>query len=158
MIDSIETLATEQLRSHNGQTMTLSDLHATLVDELGPAAGTYHQLYQRLKRSRHRFVLFERRNAVYPGEFPDECRTDYERALRTAGFDLSPVVTLAPESDESSDVLSTLRETLLTLSKTLASEDAVASELIETVNALEQAPWPRDEAPQPTSRPRRPRR
>jgi hypothetical protein len=158
MIDSIETLATEQLRLHNGQTMTLSDLHATLVDELGLAAGTYHQLYQRLKRSSHRFVLFERPSAVYPSEFPDEWRSDYERALRTAGLDLSPVVTLVPQSDEADDVLSTLRETLLTLSKTLQSDEAVASELIETVNALEQVPWTRGEVQQPTSRPRRPRR
>jgi hypothetical protein len=158
MIESIETLATEHLRLQNGQTMTLSDLHETLLDELGPGAGTYHQLYQRLKRSSHRFVLFERPNPVYPGAFPDECRSDYERALRTAGLDLSPVVTLVPQNDESSDVLGVLRETLLTMSKALASEELVASELLETVNALQQARWPRDEVPRPTSRLPRPRR
>lgn len=155
MIDSIEVLVTEHLRLRNGQTTTLSTLHANLIDEIGPAAGTYHQLYQRLKRSTHRFALFERPNPVYTVSWPDDCQAEYERALRKAGVDLSPVITLVPETDDEPEcVFTTLRATLLALSQELQADAAMANEVMGAITALQQIPRLRDEAPRPTSPPR----
>jgi hypothetical protein len=159
VINSIEALVTEHLRRRNGQTTTLSALHANLVDELGAAAGSYHQLYQRLKRCSQRIAVFERPNPVYAVSWPEDCQADYERAMRGAGVDLSPVVTLVPEpDDEAESVFITMRATLLTLAKELQSDAALANEVIGAVMALREVPQVRAETPRPTTPPRsRPR-
>lgn len=159
MIDSIEALVTEQLRLRTGRTMTLSTLHTNLVDEIGPAAGSYHQLYQRLKRCSHRIAMFERPNVVYTVSWPADCQADYERAMRQAGVDLSPLVTLVPtQDDEPESVFSTLRATLLTLSKELQADATLANEVIGAVMALQEVPQVHAEKRRPTSRPRGRRR
>lgn len=55
----IETIlrAAQILRAQPGYTMTLSSLHAQLVAELGPRAGSYAEIYQQLRRRTDSFVL-----------------------------------------------------------------------------------------------------
>jgi hypothetical protein len=159
MLESIEVQAAEQLRLQHGQTMSLSTLHDRLVDELGPSAGTYHQLYVTLKRARQRFAVLERAHTTYAGVWPERLRDDYESALQGAGVDLSPVVTLVPYGSEDpvNGILESLRSTLAAFATELQADPVAAAEMIGTITALQALPRLRAATPRTTTRPRGPR-
>src|SRR5687768_191261 len=98
---SIESYSAEVLRRSAGHALTLRRLHEALRQQLGPAAGTYHQLQYRLKQARTAFVILERPNPlVDETSWPESLRTEYTNALHAAGLDTSPVVALAARPDD----------------------------------------------------------
>ena len=160
MPESIEVLCAERLRMLPCQTMSLNCLHDTLLNEFGPAAGSYHQLYLTLKRSRQRFAVLERAHTAYAGVWPERLRDDYEHALQSAGVDVSPVVTLVPSASEDSvsNVLELLRVTLAAFATELQADPVAAAEMLSTIMALQSLPRLRAVKPRTTIRLRYPRR
>ena len=136
-MDSIESYTTELLRRQAGRALSLQQLHALLLHELGPGAGTYHQLHQRLKKSAAPLRLLERTHA-FPAElnWPDEARLRYQRALLAAGYDASPIVALAATPDDTTDVLDDLRTTLLELSEQLQQESHFTADIVAALSGL----------------------
>ena len=136
-MDSIESCSTELLRRQAGRALSLLQLHELLLDELGARAGTYHQLHQRLKKSSAPLRILERSHP-FPGEsnWPLETRMLYERALEDAGYDLSPIVALAPGADETPTVLDELRATLLGLSEQLQDGDRINIDIVAALTGL----------------------
>jgi hypothetical protein len=143
---SIESHSAELLRRSAGHTLSLKRLHETLKQQLGPGAGTYHQLQQRLNQARSSFVVLERPNPLADDlSWPDTVRAEYARALDQAGLDLSPVVSLVSSVDEESGLIGELGRTLSHLSECARREPALQAELITALAdlpELEQAIMP----------------
>jgi len=156
-VDAIESFSTELLRRHAGRALSLLQLHGLLLDELGPRAGTYHQLHQRLKKSSAPLRILERSHP-FPGElnWPPETRVLYERALEDAGYDVSPIVALAAGADESPTVLDELRATLLSLSEQLQDEDRINIDIVAALTGLPELQNQTAAAMRPTTLPRNP--
>jgi len=57
----------ELLQHELGGALALSDLHRKLVREMGPEAGSYHQLYRTLKQGDHRLIVLEPATSVESG-------------------------------------------------------------------------------------------
>ena len=148
LFDQIEVNATEILRRQAGHTLSLQRLHDALVGELGAAAGSYHRLLQRLKRAPGVFQVDERAGALTETQaWPLEIREQYAGALRAAGLDLSPLVSLLQaEPSAESGLLGGLEATLAGL-RARAQKDpalendvrAVFSDLPDLLEALAQA-------------------
>jgi hypothetical protein len=148
LFDRVEVCTTELLRRQPGHTLSLQRLHDALLRELGAAAGTYHQLQQRLKHAHAVFRVVER-----PGPLTDmhtwplELREQYTGALRAAGLDLSPLVILVGPSESLDAGLLGGLEATLTALQARAQKDpalesdvrAVFSDLPELLEALAQA-------------------
>ena len=143
------------LRRQAGHTLSLQRLHDALVHELGAAAGSYHQLHQRLKQTGGGFVLFERPNPlVEASAWPSEVREQYADALRRAGLDLSPLVSLAGTADrEQPGLLSGLEETLSTLRSQSDADPQLAADLLATLSDLADLQDALLRAPQTTTDP-----
>jgi hypothetical protein len=154
---SIESYSAEVLRRSAGHALTLRRLHETLRQQLGPAAGTYHQLQHRLKQARSAFVILERPNLLVDDtSWPESVRTEYTNALHDAGLDTSPIVSLAVRPDAEPGLVGVLGRTLGHLCDCVRADPALQPELITALTelpALEQALAP---ALQPTRSPRDP--
>ncbi|MEX2282958.1 MAG: hypothetical protein WEE89_10795 [Gemmatimonadota bacterium] len=143
---NIESYSAELLRRSAGRMLSLKRLHETLKRELGPGAGTYHQLQQRLNQARHAFIILERPNPLADeASWPETVRAEYALALDRAGLDLSPVVSLVSSADEQPGLVGELGRTLSHLCECVRLEPALQAELIEALAdlpALEQAITP----------------
>jgi hypothetical protein len=137
IVDSIESWTTELLRRQAGRALSLQQLHALLLQELGPGAGTYHQLHQRLKKTAAPLRLLERTHP-FPAEqdWPEDARARYQQALQDAGYDPSPIVALSAASEEAPDVLDELRTTLLDLSEQLQQESHFSADIVAALSGL----------------------
>ena len=137
-MDRIETWISEALRRQAGHTLSLQRLHDGLVHDLGAAAGSYHQLQQRLKQARGSFHLQERAHPLAdPIQWPSDIREQYENALRRAGIDLSPLVSLpAPPDHQERGILSVLEQTLCALRSACAADQAMTTDLASAFSDL----------------------
>ncbi len=153
-MDSIESCSTELLRRHSGHALTLQRLHELLLQELGPAAGTYHQLHQRLKKSSAPLRILERADP-FPSEldWPADTRSVYERALQQAGYDTTPIVALTPAAEDPPTVLDDLRATLLELSEQLGQDDRFTIDIVAALTGLSGLHQQTGAATQPTTPP-----
>jgi hypothetical protein len=134
---NIESYSAELLRRSAGHTLSLKRLHETLKRELGPGAGTYHQLQQRLNQARSAFVVLERPNPLADeASWPEAVRAEYARALDQAGLDLSPVVSLVASADELPGLIGELGRTLSHLCECARLEPALQAELITAMADL----------------------
>jgi hypothetical protein len=136
---SIEGFSAELLRRSAGRTLSLKRLHATLQQELGPAAGTYHQLQYRLKQARNAFLVLERSNPLgdEAAGWPENVRSEYITALDCAGLDLSPIVSLVVmEDEEPRGLLGELERTLKHLSERVRYEPGLEAELVTALAEL----------------------
>jgi hypothetical protein len=88
--------------------------------------------------------------------WPPETRVLYERALEDAGYDVSPIVALAPGADESPTVLDELRATLLSLSEQLQDEDRINIDIVAALTGLPELQNQTAAAMRPTTLPRNP--
>ena len=138
MIERIEACVTDVLRRQAGHTLSLQRLHEALVHELGTAAGSYHQLHQRLKQAGRAFVVFERPSPLLEDSaWPPEVRAQYAMALRNAGLDLSPLVSLTGVTEQPAPgLLNGLEETLGALRAQSASDPQLAADLLATLSDL----------------------
>jgi|SRR5262245_11379248 len=133
--------------------MSLRRLHDALVRELGPVAGSYHQLHQRLKQAPASFQLLEQPSPL-PGvaNWPMELREQYSGALLDAGLDVSPLVSLADfASAETAGVLGGLERTLAALRAQRDLDPLLASDLLATLGELPQLQDALDQAQRTTS-------
>jgi hypothetical protein len=151
---NVNVHAIEVLSRQTGQTMSLRRLHDVLVHELGPVAGSYHQLHQRLKQAPASFQLLEQPSPL-PGEasWPMELREQYSGALLDAGFDVSPLVSLADFAHaETPGVLGGLERTLAAL-RARDLDPLLASDLLATLAELPQLQDALEQVPPTTSPP-----
>ena len=155
-MDFIESFSTELLRRQAARALSLRQLHALLLQELGASAGTYHQLHQRLKKTAAPVRLLER-SPAFPTEldWPEDARVQYQRALVDAGYDASPIVALTTSVDDAPNVLDDLRATLLELSEQL-QEERFSADIIAALGGLPELQQRAARAAQPTSLPRDP--
>ena len=134
---SIESYSAEVLRRSVGHALTLRRLHETLRQQLGPAAGTYHQLQHRLKQARSAFMILERPNPlVDDSSWPESVRTEYVNALHDAGLDTSPVVSLAVRPDDEPGLFGELGRTLGHLCDRVRLHPALEAELVTVLTEL----------------------
>ncbi len=125
------------LRRHACSTLSLRQLHESLVHELGPAAGTYHQLHQRLKQARGVFHVVERAGPLLDvNSWPREIREQYMDALSAAGLDFSPLVSLATVPDRDPGILGGLEETLASLQARSGADPLLRADLVATLSEL----------------------
>jgi hypothetical protein len=128
------------LRRQAGHTLSMRRLHDALIHELGSAAGSYHQLHQRLKQTPATFQLHEQPSPL-PGEttWPMEVREQYSGALQDAGLDLSPLVSLAEFGrEETPGVLGGLQRTLAAVRAHRDLDPLLAADLLATLSELPQ--------------------
>jgi hypothetical protein len=138
MMERIEAWVAEALRRQTGHTLSLQRLHDALAHELGPAAGTYHHLHQRLKQAQGTFVLQERPSPLIDESlWPVDMRQQYAGALRSVGIDLSPLVSLnATAEDHDPGVLGVLERTLTALRARCGADPAFAADLVNAIAEL----------------------
>lgn len=88
----------ELLQRELGGALALGDLHRELVRELGPDAGSYHQLYLALKQESRRLIVLEPATVLQPaqGDVPDRSSTGSVPATMVALSSSLPLD--APES------------------------------------------------------------
>jgi hypothetical protein len=83
------------LRKQPGCSMPLAHLHAQLVRELGPEAGSYGQIYRQLQKRAESFVVLDSAKRLGGTEsWPRAVREEYSCALDHAGFGCCVRVTL----------------------------------------------------------------
>jgi hypothetical protein len=152
LFEQIEAHAGEVLRRHTCHTLSLQQLHDALVHELGPAAGTYHQLQQRLKQARAVFHVVERAGPLLEEcAWPREIREQYAGALREAGLDFSPLVSLAAASPgRDTGILGGLEETLASLHTRSRTDPLLSADLMAALNELPSLLQALETAPPPT--------
>jgi hypothetical protein len=121
------------LRKQPGYTMPLAHLHAQLVRELGPEAGSYGQIYGQLQKRAESFVVLDSAKRLGGTEtWPRAVREEYSYALDNAGFGCCVRVTLteALPQAEADSLLAALNSTMADL--VLASEkDAALKDYVE---------------------------
>lgn len=78
----LQARASEILERFPARSLPLSRLHEILSTELGPAAGTYHDLQASLRQSTGRFLVMEPQDPLASAdEWPAEVRAAYSRQL-----------------------------------------------------------------------------
>ena len=145
MAVALEDHVSELLQRDPNRSLTVQQLHTLLIHEVGPSAGTYHDLQARLKRAASRFLLVDRATPfAAEGGWSHEVREAYSGALDRAGVDFSPIVSLGPVPsgpEHPADVVAALRTTLLALS--LELEDPRAREdILSTLLAVSSCAGP----------------
>lgn len=116
------------LRSQPGYAMPLARLHAQLVRELGPHAGSYAQIYQALKKRTDSFVMVDAPRILGADGWPGGVREAYDAALEGAGLGccVRVMLTETPRPEETADLLAALSATLAELTVAAAGDDALA--------------------------------
>jgi hypothetical protein len=84
------------LQAHPGHSMSLRQLHAELVREMGAAAGTYAEIYYHLRRKSDYFAILDSPRVLSGWEsWPGTVREAYDSALDEAGLGACTRVSLA---------------------------------------------------------------
>ena len=106
------------LKAEPGYSMSLARLHAQLIAELGPQAGSYSEIYQQLQKRADSFmVLDSARRLDGTDSWPRPVREAYDHALDSAGFGSCVRVTLTepPLEPEADSLISALSNTIADL-------------------------------------------
>ena len=121
------------LKRQPGYTMPLVRLHAQLVREFGPEAGSYGQIYQQLqKRAESFLVLDSARRLGGTDDWPRAVREEYNHALDQSGVGCCVSVTLtqAPPEHDADDFMATLNNTMADL-LAACEQDPALKEFLE---------------------------
>jgi hypothetical protein len=121
------------LKTQPGYTMPLARLHAQLVRELGPEAGTYRQIYQQLEKRADSFMVFDSARRLGGTEiWPSAVREEYNHALDDAGFGCCVRVTLteAVPQAEADSLIAALNNTMAELLAT-SEQDPGLQDFVE---------------------------
>ena len=133
LIDTV-LRAARILQSAPGYSMPLRRLHAQLVRELGPGAGTYGEIYQQLRKRTDSFIVVDGARVLGGADtWPGQVREAYDSALEHAGLGSCIRVSLAcAQEGEQSALLAALGTTVATLS-TGAAGDPTMQPYVEGV-------------------------
>lgn len=121
------------LRKQPGYTMPLAHLHAQLIRELGPEAGSYGQIYRLLQKRAESFVVLDSAKRLGGTEtWPRAVREEYSHALDNAGFGCCVRVTLteALPLPEAESIIAALNSTMADL-LAASEQDAAHKEYVE---------------------------
>jgi hypothetical protein len=106
MESRVERAAVRLLREHAVPSLSLRRLHAMVVAEVGPAAGSRARFADDLRRRRDVFVVVEPEDPLgEPSAWPPPLRAEYREAMSAAGIDADPVVVLTQREAQPSDPL-----------------------------------------------------
>jgi hypothetical protein len=115
-----------------GYSMSLRHLHALLVRELGPAAGSYGEIYQQLRRKSDCFAILNAPRMLGGESWPGAVREAYDSALENAGLGACARVTLTdPPSSEhvNAHVIAALTATLADITLLAEGDEALTAYL-----------------------------
>jgi hypothetical protein len=91
----IESAAARVLRACSTPSVSMRRLHALVVAEIGPEAGSYVRFKDAVRRRRDLFVVVDPDDPLGDGQpWPPSLLAEYRQALSAAGFDAEPVVVL----------------------------------------------------------------
>ena len=134
---TVEEHVTDLLQRCACHSLSLQQLHTRLVREVGGSAGTYHELHTRLKLRSTQFSVVCRPDPLGAGpQWTGGVREAYAEALRRAGVDTSPVVTLLANHHDRSDVMAAMRATLMEISAQLNEDPVAREDLLLALTAL----------------------
>ena len=132
LIDAV-LRAARILQAIPGSSMPLVRLHAQLVRELGPAVGSYGEIYQQLKKRTDSFIVVDGARVLAGADsWPGRVREAYDSALQHAGLGSCAHVSLtsAPDGQPTCELLTALAATLAELTPG-ASDDQAMSDYVE---------------------------
>ena len=117
------------LEMQPGYSMPLRELHARLVRELGPGAGTYSEIYQQLRRKSDCFAILNAPRVLRGDAWPGIVREQYDNALEHAGLGACTRVTLTdpPLQDAAADLIAALNATLGEIVSLADGDEALAA-------------------------------
>lgn len=123
----IETIlrAAHILRAQPGYTMTLSSLHAQLVAELGPRAGSYAEIYQQLRKRTDSFVLLNAPRFLAAEGWRGVLHESGAGEAEAAGAFVRVALT-EPLGEEDSDLVAAVNATISTLAACCAQDQTLA--------------------------------
>ena len=139
MYSVLEVRASEILERFPARSLSLTRLHEILTAELGPVAGTYHDLHASLRQLTARFLVMEPQDPLAgAAEWPVEDRAAYlEELKRLPGGDT--LVALARAEAAESDPLAPLHRTLCDLREAGVTVVDLFRELAQLHDCLAQA-------------------
>ncbi len=114
MLIEVILRAAHILRAQPGYTMTLSSLHAQLVTELGPQAGSYVEIYQHLRKRTDSFVLLNAPRLLSPEGWLGVVHENGAGSTGAAGSCMRVALT-EPLDGEDSDLVAAVNATISTL-------------------------------------------
>ena len=138
MIDAV-IRAASILQSQPGYSMPLVRLHAQLVREFGPAAGTYAEIYQQLRKRSDSFAILNTPRILGATDaWPGLVREAYDDALESAGFGscVRVALTETQSETENADLLKALNVTLGELITRAADDENLAGYIESATHAL----------------------
>lgn len=133
MLGEIERAAAEVLNRCSVPSVSMRQLHAMVVAEIGQGAGSYARFTDALRRRRDLFVIVEPDDplACTPA-WPTPLLNEYRQALASAGLDAEPIVALAGsgmvraarlESEPDDSVMASLGHSLADLMNAAGPDD-----------------------------------
>ena len=161
LIDTV-LRAARILESAPGYSMPLRRLHAQLVRELGPGAGTYAEIYQQLRKRTDSFIVVDGTRVLSGADtWPGQVREAYDSALEHAGLGSCIRVSLtSAQEGEHSALLAALGTTVAALTTGAAGDPAmqpyvesVARQLAELNRVIMTGERDRPTIPPPDPRP-----
>jgi hypothetical protein len=131
MLIDVLLRAAHILQSQPGYTMPLFRLHAQLTRELGPAAGTYGQIYQQLRKRTDSFALVDSPRLLDgANHWPGLVQETYDTVLEGAGLGSCVRVTLMEtDANETCDLVAALSVTLGELAAQCSDDHALTAYL-----------------------------
>jgi hypothetical protein len=130
MLIEVVIRAAHILRRQPGYSMPLTRLHAQLVHELGPQAGSYAEIYQQLRRRTDSFAFFNAPRALSSGDtWRGIVRDGSAAALDSAGMGsvVRVALTEALPREEASDLAAALNTTMSELAALCAQDTTLAA-------------------------------
>lgn len=129
LIDAV-LRAARILQTTPGYSMPLARLHAQLIRELGPEAGSYGEIYQQLKKRTDSFIVIDSARVLAGADsWPTPVREAYDSALEHAGMGACARVTLtaAEEGERTCALVSEIGTTVAALSESCAGDESLAA-------------------------------
>ena len=128
IIDAV-LIAKRILETQPGYSMPLRQLHARLVRELGPGAGSYAEIYQQLTRKSDCFAILNAPRVLGGDGWPGIVREQYDSALENAGLGACTRVTLTdpPVPESATDLIAVLSATLGEIISVANGDEAVTA-------------------------------
>jgi hypothetical protein len=131
LIDAV-LRAARILQAIPGSSMPLVRLHAQLVRELGPAVGSYGEIYQQLKKRTDSFIVVDEARVLAGADgWPGVVREAYDSALEHAGLGSCARISLtsAQDGEPSCELLTALAATLADLTNGAAGDETMSEYL-----------------------------
>jgi hypothetical protein len=129
LIDAV-LRAARILQTSPGYSMPLARLHAQLIRELGPQAGSYGEIYQQLKKRTDSFIVIDAARVLSGADnWPSVVREAYDSALEHAGMGACARVTLtsAQEGECNCELVAEIGATVATLTACCDGDEALAA-------------------------------